>query len=286
MPLAFTQEAQDNPSLHLPRILCLHGGGSNAKIFQAQCRKLNAQLKAHFRLVFADAPYSSQAGPDVMSVYADWAPFRRWLRWTLDHPEITADEAVMDIEDSLQRAINEDDRKGGTGEWVALLGFSQGAKMCASLLFHQQMLADKLGARLPWGGYKRKLNFRFAVIMAGRGPLVSMDPELVMTSAFHDAATPSLSSYDAGSLNRKCFVHYVLRIPTIHVHGKFDPGLKMHQRFMEEFFEKESVRLVSWDGDHRVPLRSGDVSAVVDQILDLSEQTGVFEDLNAFSWVC
>jgi hypothetical protein len=221
-----------------------------------------------------------------MSVYADWAPFRRWLRWTPDHPEVTAEEAVMEIEDSLQRAMDEDDRKGATGEWVALMGFSQGAKMSASLLFHQQVLAEKLGARLPWGSYKRKLNFRFAVLMAGRGPLVSMDPELVMTPAFHDAATPSLSGYDVGSLNRKHFEDYVLRIPTLHVHGTLDSGLQMHQRFMEEFFEKESVRLVVWDGDHRVPLRSGDVSAVVDQILILSEQTEVFKDLNAFSWVC
>jgi hypothetical protein len=48
MLLTFTQEVQGDPCLHLPRILCLHGGGSNAKIFQAQCRKLNAQLKPYF----------------------------------------------------------------------------------------------------------------------------------------------------------------------------------------------------------------------------------------------
>lgn len=286
MLLTFTQEVQDDPSLHLPRILCLHGGGSNAKIFQAQCRKLNAQLKPYFRLVYADAPFISDPGPCVMSVYADWAPFRRWLRWTPHDAVIDAEEAVMQIEDSLQRTIDEDNRKGATGEWVALMGFSQGAKMSASLLFHQQILMEKLGARLPWGGYERKLHFRFAVLLAGRGPLVSMDPDLVMTPAFHNAATLSLSGYDAESSYRKNDMDGIVRIPTIHVHGKRDPGLQMHQRFMKEYFEKEAVRQVVWDGDHLVPLRSGDVSAVVNQILDLSEQTGVFEDLNAFSWVC
>src|SRR5690349_18966549 len=107
MSVQSIQEMEKDPSLHLPRILCLHGGGSNATVFRTQCRILIAGLKSHFRLVFADAPFISQAGPCVLSVYADCAPFRRWLRWTPDHPEISAADAIADIEDSLWLAMDE-----------------------------------------------------------------------------------------------------------------------------------------------------------------------------------
>lgn len=53
----------DVGTLHLPRILCLHGGGTNAKIFHAQCRVLRAELKGIFRLCFAEAPFPSKPGP-------------------------------------------------------------------------------------------------------------------------------------------------------------------------------------------------------------------------------
>jgi hypothetical protein len=63
---------EENPELGLPRILCLHGGGTNARIFRAQCCALINQLRHEFRLVFAQAPFNSEAGPDVLSVYSEW----------------------------------------------------------------------------------------------------------------------------------------------------------------------------------------------------------------------
>lgn len=59
----------DIANLHLPHILCLHGGGTNARIFRVQCRVLEAQLKNKFRLCYAEAPFASNAGPDVLSAY-------------------------------------------------------------------------------------------------------------------------------------------------------------------------------------------------------------------------
>lgn len=254
--------------LRLPRILCLHGGGSNAKIFRAQCRNLNARLKTHFRLVFVDAPFSSQPGPDVNSVYADWGPFRRWLRWTPDHPELSAIDAVAEIDNSLQRAIDDDDSYGATGEWIGLLGFSQGAKMSASLLFRQQKGTEKA---------KSVNNFRFAVLLAGRGPLVSLDPEFCMTMAFHDAAALSLGPHQSNFPDGEKHDN-VLRIPTLHVHGLKDPGLEHHRQFLKEYCGEGSTTLIEWDGDHRVPLKQKDVVTVVEQILDLARETGVLRD--------
>lgn len=70
--------AAEDPTLHRPRILCLHGGGTNAHIFRAQCRSLSYALAPHFRLAYAEAPFLSDPGPDVASVYADCGPFKRW----------------------------------------------------------------------------------------------------------------------------------------------------------------------------------------------------------------
>lgn len=276
--LEFVATERPASNLRLRRILCLHGGGSNARIFEAQCRRINAALKSHFRLVFVDAPFFSQAGPDVTSVYADWGPFRRWLRWTPDHPELSPEEAMAEIDNAIARTMEEDNRKGATGEWVGLLGFSQGAKMCASLLLRQQMRMKKLGNGPRLGKYKRGPEFRFAVIMAGRGPLVSLDEELIMTPRLHNAASMSMERLNSsGWFSNRSGWDDVVQIPTIHVHGLQDPGLDRHQEFLQDYFEEDTTRLVVWDGNHRVPLKSGDVAAVVDAIMDFARQTGVLD---------
>ena len=87
----------ESSTLHLPRILCLHGGGTNARIFRAQCRALITQLESEYRLVFAQAPFDSHAGPDVLSVYSQWGPFRRWLRWRAEDMLIRPKDAVSEI---------------------------------------------------------------------------------------------------------------------------------------------------------------------------------------------
>jgi len=261
----YTVEPEES-TLHLPRILCLHGGGTNAQIFSAQCRVLKAQLKSTFRLCFANAPFPSETGPDVLKVYKDAGPFRRWLRWQPWHPEIEASTAVRAIDNALKAAMEEDDLKGATGEWVGLLGFSQGAKTCASLLFRQQVRADWLGV------CRTETNFRFGILMAGRGPLVSLDPELVMTPSLVDAAHVGSQVYISPDERS---TDHVLRLPTIHVHGLRDPGLELHQQLLEGYCDKESTRLIDWDGNHRVPVKDIVVARIVREIFAVAQETGV-----------
>ena len=252
-------------TLRLPRILCLHGGGTNARIFKAQCRILRSQLASHFRLVFAEAPFPSQPGPDVTSVYKEFGPFRRWLRSSPDQPYIDPDTAVEEIESSLFAAMDADDALGATGDWVGLLGFSQGAKMAASILFRQQVRAQKLGKFLAGTDY------RFAVVMAGRGPLVALDKDLAFNSALIDASEMGLPGVPSREdLRRK---DHILKLPTIHVHGTKDIGLPLHRHLLGEYCENKNSRLVEWDGNHRVPIKTKDVTAIVDQVMDVARQT-------------
>jgi hypothetical protein len=253
----------EDSTLHLPRILCLHGGGTNARIFRAQCRAIIAQLKTEYRFVFAEAPFDSWAGPDVLSVYSEWGPFRRWLRWRSSDPIIRPEEAVTNINRQLEECMRQDNMLGATGEWIALLGFSQGAKISASLLYRQQIHEEIFG--------QANTNFRFGVLIAGRGPFVSLDSDLLLSPPLPDAAQ-NTDYVSAGGKNSVQHSH-VLRIPTLHVHGLRDENIGLHRQLFRHFCDERSRKLVEWDGNHRLPLKFKDVSRVADRIRELRKET-------------
>ncbi|KAL4758584.1 serine hydrolase FSH [Aspergillus foveolatus] len=262
-------------TLHLPRILCLHGGGTNARIFRMQCRVLERFLRSTFRFVYAEAPFAAQPGSDVTSVYKDHGPFKAWLRCTAADPDRSAQEVVKKINLSIATTMYDDDMRGATGEWVALLGFSQGAKVAASILYAQQTLQQRLGERAA-----TRPHFRFAVLMAGRGPLVWLLPETSsgpgsIPMGLVDAACPSMLESEPELPNDS--TEHMLRLPTLHVHGLRDPGLSLHRRLLRSYCQPDSISLVEWEGEHRVPLKTKDVTAVVDQIYALARDTGVLD---------
>lgn len=256
----------DPSTLHHPRILCLHGGGTNARIFHMQCRALLYNLKPDFRLVFAEAPHPATAGPDVLTVYAECGPFKRWVLTTAPNAvEQRPAETWQGIEKALGDAMDADDALGATGEWVAVLGFSQGAKIAASLLLRQQEAPEKLGRldRRTGRNLSAAPGFRFGVLMAGRGPLLAPVPE---KACWLDDGERFY--YEANAKAGR-----VLRVPTVHVHGMHDPGLGYHQILLEEWCEPSSTVLLEWEGDHRLPIKTGDVSMVCGKIREFAAKT-------------
>lgn len=94
---ARNQEYHKN-TIHLPRILCLHGGGSNARMFKTQCHVISRMLGPYFRFAYSEVPFDSMLGPDLLLVYADYGPFKRWF------PEYEAEErAAIGIIDNSTR---------------------------------------------------------------------------------------------------------------------------------------------------------------------------------------
>ncbi|KAH9904439.1 serine hydrolase FSH [Xylariomycetidae sp. FL2044] len=286
-------------TLHLPRILCLHGGGTNALIFRMQCRVLSRQLSPHFRLAYAEAPYDSAAGPDVLSVYADHGPFKRWLRWQPEHAAVEDRQATRSIDGALRAAMDADDRAGADGPWVGLLGFSQGAKVAASLLYRQQARRRRAAAAAASAsssssrGQQRavdemeeeeeeeedkeeqKSDWKFAVLMAGRAPIVNLDVDLITSSLLSRPSETTLTG--TPDLMDVMGEDHVLRLPTVHVHGLSDPGLHLHRELLEHYCDPATARLVEWEGGHRVPLKGTDVGPVVDRILETAKETGVLD---------
>ena len=246
-------------TLHLPRILCLHGGGVNADVFEVQCRGIIAGLKSSFRLVFMNAPFFSAPHPSIVSVYGDHGPFRRWLRWQDDHPEIDGESASQEIRDQCLQTMEDDT---GTGEWVGILGFSQGAKIAASLLWTQQKITETFGESESF------THFKFGVLMAGRGPIIMLDHRIETSRYVEDAGRLSAAFSDWPETNKGS---HVLRIPTLHVHGLRDPSLDHHKILREKYCADGTTTLLEWDGGHRIPIKIHDVDAVVEKILELSE---------------
>ncbi|KAF2717382.1 hypothetical protein K431DRAFT_158494 [Polychaeton citri CBS 116435] len=264
-PAAPILSRTDTPSsvdtLHKPRILCLHGGGVTGDVFRAQARSLIRHLP-DFRLVFADGPFFCDPGPGIVPVYENEGPFRRWLRWLPEHPEIDDESAISEVMYNIEQAKRDDDSAGATGSWVGLIGFSQGAKLSASLLYDQQIKMEKEG--------RADTDYKFAVLLAGRSPLVSFcdwsrHPALVTAGQISEGF-----DYDERLENP-----HVLSLPTIHVHGLADAGLHLHRRMLRQYHDPKATTLIEWDGTHRVPIKKVDVEKIVTEIYRVAREQGV-----------
>lgn len=167
-----------------PRIACFHGGGSNAEIFSVQCQMLDPYLSQDFELVFFDAPYICGAGPGVLPAFEPelYAPYRSWFSYP-DNFEFPKDWANYKGPTLVGRSDGrrEDEDEGGIdrvvrmmleegGEWVGVMGFSQGTRVVGGLLL-KQMRLRKLG--LP-GLANGAIDLRFGVLcMGGAAPMLS-----------------------------------------------------------------------------------------------------------------
>lgn len=257
-------------TLNLPRILCLHGGGTNAQIFRMQCRVIERALQPWFRLVYAEASLPAQPGSDVTSVYKNYGPFKAWLQTSSEDRARTASEVVDEIDAEIATAMYLDDLKGATGGWVALLGFSQGAKIAASIVYTQQLSREMTGEKaMMWP------DFRFAVLLAGRGPLVWLDRETSPPIGLADAGELSISVIES----QPCpgLSSHVLQVPTVHVHGSRDPGLELHRDLYRRHCTRNSTILLEFDQDHRVPIKTREVNALVEAICLMAVKTKIMK---------
>ena len=69
-----------------------------------------------------------------------------------------------------------------------------------------------------------------------------------------------------------------LRLPTLHVHGLKDPGLRLHRELLRGCCDAQSVEVLDWDGAHQVPIKPGDVGALAKGILKLVRTTARYQD--------
>ncbi|RHZ61457.1 uncharacterized protein CDV56_107869 [Aspergillus thermomutatus] len=233
---------------NLPRIACFHGGGSTAAIYKVQCEQLAHLLQNDFQLVFFEGPFERSAGPGVLPVFADYAPFRSWF--TQDERGERADGSGYDASgnDGVKRVWRLMEDEGPGGEWVGAMGFSQGSRMAGGLLLDQQRRAA-LG--IP---KKTHIELLFGVLCNGAGAPMESD-----AAEYVNAKTDE-------SLNR-------VSLPTVHVHGLKDPFLMLGQQQLENYYDPRTATLFEVDYHHAMPWARHEAKQLADHIRTIYKNT-------------
>lgn len=246
---------------HLPRILCLHGGGTSAMIFKIQTRRLQFALRANFRFVFVDAPFESGAGPGVLPVFEGCDPFYRWVV-PEDHNQERSQQRVRQV---LREAVRKDE---GEGEFVGVLGFSQGGRMAAGLLAD---LKEGEATGLPY--------WQFGVFICASYPPLSM------SSSRPETAKPKGEGDGHGPL-KDPGEDEIIRVPSVHVRGTLDPHLEKGRRLVKYFDEKTRISMEFVMGHHLpgaagdTTSRKGDTDEIKDAILRAFRGKVSFDETN------
>ncbi|KAH7041157.1 serine hydrolase-domain-containing protein [Microdochium trichocladiopsis] len=160
------------------RILCLHGRGTNAAIFEQQLQPLIRRLPAHYQYDFVDGPVPVNPAPGIADHSA--GPYLAW------HRRSFSDE-VEEAHGFLSSIVSED------GPYDGVIGFSQGAGMAAGLL----IAASTWGGEAAAAAQGAAPPFRFAIFLCSQLPLAtSWAAAAVGSSAFLADLTDEALEYE------------------------------------------------------------------------------------------
>lgn len=240
-----TQSSYGTPSKAL---LCLHGTGSNGRIFRLQMSQIRLALKDEFELIFVDAPFPAPAGPGVLPLFKGADPFFGWFRGE----DVTMETRI----DAINTAV-----KIGVEEWkiwkndananiVGVIAFSEGALVASSLLWQQQL------GRVPW-----LPKLKFAVLVCCYFAQEVSD-HMVAEAREHGMAKA------------------LINLPTLHVHGRRDFALTRARMLIEAHYEPEFVEIMEFDGGHQLPSTATDRQELVTRILRLIPHVTISNRVN------
>ncbi len=214
-----------------PVIICLHGRGANAEIFEIQSMPLVRLLERSFECLFVDAPNECEAGPNILPVFEDEAPFYSWLGNNSSSKTASSYEAIEETIHLLN------DLESSTPNIAGILGFSQGAAVGLGLLLRDQR---RRNMGLPYVGY------RFG-IFAGEVRLPMLFEQDYLDSG---ASTPSLE-FDTGR------PILGLTTPTIHATGRLDTLAAKGATLSKPEIGNHAT-VFTYDGGHEMPQKSED----------------------------
>ena len=145
-------------SAAVPRVLCLHGGGTNAAIMRAQTTKLRVQLRGQFDFEFLEGAWPFEKVDPAVRRRFD-PPYLGW--YDVEHDDANPDrpyvETLLDervrftypgVEEAMARV---EEHIESTGPYSTLLGFSQGAILITLLTaLRLERARAGLGAPPTW----------------------------------------------------------------------------------------------------------------------------------------
>ncbi|KAL8948757.1 MAG: hypothetical protein Q9222_005082 [Ikaeria aurantiellina] len=241
-----------------PCLLCLHGGGTSAYILSLQTRRLQRALSVHYRFVFVDAPFECDAGPGVLPFFEGLGPYRRW---------INADgEDEGRVRPLLHKTMMEDG-----GDFVGVLGFSQGARLAVGLL-HEQQQPGKGGGRPKGGGggFRNDFDFRFGVFICGTYPPLSSSSSSSPSSSSCAAVFPITPTALLEHQHWHPQHENILSTPSIHVIGHKDP-FAHRSRLLARCSEPSTTTVLECDMGHQFPVFPAETQRLAGEVVQLGE---------------
>ncbi|PGH23620.1 hypothetical protein AJ80_02401 [Polytolypa hystricis UAMH7299] len=258
-----------------PSILCLHGSGTSAEIFQIQTIRLRRELDAHFNFVFLDGPIEAAAGPGVLPVFEGLGPYRSWMpRQVEDQRDPDSPCAVMPPETAavLERAIQAEIARNGRG-FVGVMGFSMGARLAAGLLLDQQQ-KQKLEQQQDGGGQseagsdpqrqqqqqqKKKTtadnhSFKFGIFVCGTLPPIQ---------SLHPADETGIDATERYSK---------VDVPSLHVIGFDDPWYKEGDTLSSRHFDESITKVFRFKMGHHFPINKEENAMVINEIFKMEKE--------------
>lgn len=240
----------------LPTILCIHGHGTSGEIFRLQSRRIVQALEKSFSFVFVDAPFESLPGPGVVPVFSELAPFWRWHcdGATLNKSEITQKEidgergTARDLLASHIERIN-GQAAGAGGGVVGIMAFSQGTRVATGLMLDAELGGD----------------IKFAILICGTFPVLALgrdEAKVTTTTATTKLAIPPLPN-GAKTVGRR------LGIPSIHLHGSYDPWNAEGIRLKQSYYDEKLVSTIKFKGGHQVPAGNKEAEEVASWVRDI-----------------
>lgn len=224
----------------LPTILCIHGQGTNGAIFRLQARRIVQSLEKSFRFVFVDAPFECLPGPGVVPVFSELAPFLRWHcdETTLDKFDMTREE--LDAErkaarDLLAGHVDKINREAGSGGGVAgIMAFSQGTRVATGMMLDPEL----------------RRGIKFAILICGTFPVLAIGGDGSKSAAVATQGEQKLG------------------VPSIHLHGSYDPWQAEGVRLKQTYYDEKLVSTIRFSGGHQVPAGSKETEEVASWVRD------------------
>ena len=209
-------------------------------IFKIQLRRLQWALRPYFKFVFVSGPFESGPGPGVLPVFEGCGPYYRW-----ESPE-GLDKALgqLKVRELLKTAMEEDG-----GEFVGLIGFSQGARMVTGLLADQEE-----------GENEGMPVWKFGVLLCGSYPPFSL-------SASRKQIVEPEKKDKHGEI-REPAVGEIIRVPSVHVRGTKDVHCEKGRRLAKFFGDKIEFE---FEMGHHLPGAAGDTTSPKSATADIAD---------------
>ncbi|KAK4215721.1 serine hydrolase FSH [Rhypophila decipiens] len=204
-----------------PKLLFLHGGGTNAEIFRLQARKLAQLLTSRFEIVFPEGFNESWAGPGVLPMFEGCEPFRQWLYDTPSKPEPEEPDWSTGVPRLIKEVLEP------RGPFVGVVGFSQGAKAAMHLLRFLEKRERETGEVNP---------IMVMVSVCGTAPFQGVK----------DPADPRAKAHEDSLALGK------VETPSIHLIAEDDPW-KPESEALLEFFDPGTRGVIKYKGGHYMP---------------------------------